>query len=176
MRCINATRACGGYEDLGFPGFRIYASHNINQESILTTARKCTMPKRVQLPGTNFLPEDVLPIETSQEESNALSLRAFLYDYCVISPNPKLSRGFLSRLEALAYRQGLNSDLVKACQAVSFATPGKPLNRPQLVYKAAMFNQELLGSLARAIQDPIVANSIESRLIAMLLGLYQVIT
>ncbi|KAF2809790.1 putative C6 transcription factor [Mytilinidion resinicola] len=132
------------------------------------------MPKRVPLPGTDCLPEDILPVETSQTESNALSLRAFFYDYCIISTNPNLSRGFLSGLEMMAYRRGPKCDLVKACQAVSFATHGKPLNRPQLVHKAGVFYQELLGSLAKAIQDPASTSAAETKLIAMLLGIFQI--
>ena len=73
------------------------------------------MPKLVPLPGTDFYPEDALPLEISQAESNGLALRAFLYDYCIVSTNPHLSRGFLSGLEMLAYRRGPQSDIVKAC-------------------------------------------------------------
>jgi hypothetical protein len=132
------------------------------------------MPKRVPPPGTDFLPEDILRLETSQAESNALSLRAFFHDYCIISTHPNLSPGFLADLEMMAYRQGPKSDLVKACQAVSFATHGKPLNRPQLVHKVSLFYQELLGSLANVIQSAASANTVETKLIVILLGLYQV--
>jgi hypothetical protein len=64
---------------------------------------------------------------------------------------------------------------VKACQAVAFASHGKPLHRPQLVHKADMFYQELLGSLAKAIESPASADVTEIKLVAMLLGFYQVI-
>lgn len=74
----------------------------------------------------------------------------------------------------LAYRRGPKSDLVKACQAVAFATHGKPLNSPMLVHKASIFYQELIGSLAKALQNPILANDAETRFIAMLLGIYLV--
>jgi hypothetical protein len=94
------------------------------------------MPKRVPFPGTNILPEDKLPIETSQDESNWLSLRAFFYDYCIISSNPNLSRSYLPGLEMMTYHQETTSNLVRACQAVSFATHWKPLNRPKLLEKA----------------------------------------
>ncbi|KAF4633836.1 hypothetical protein G7Y89_g4268 [Cudoniella acicularis] len=175
MKCIKANRACGGYEDAGFSGFRLYEAYDANHSSSLTTtARKCTMPKRVPLPGTNFLPEDILPVETSQSESNCLSLRAFFYDYCIISTNPNLTRGYLSGLEKMAYHQGPESDLVKACQAVTFAAHGKPLDRPQLVFKASCFYQDLLGSLAKTIQNRAVSSTSETKFISMLLGLYQI--
>jgi len=75
----------------------------------------------------------------------------------------------------MSYRLGPKSNLVKAYQAVAFASHGKPLRRPQLVHKAEMFYQELLGSLARAIESPASADATEIKLVAMLLGLYQVI-
>lgn len=134
------------------------------------------MPKRVPLPGTDILPEDILPIETSQAESDTLSLRAFFYDYCITSTNRNLSRGYLSNLEMMAYRRGPKSELVKACQAVSFTAHGKPLNRPQLMHKASMFYQELLGFMAKTVQSPASAEAVETKCIAMLLGLYEVFT
>ena len=132
------------------------------------------MPIRVPIPGTDVLPEDIFPAETSQAESNGLALRAFFYDYCLVSSNQNLSQGFLSGLEMMAYRLGPRSDLVKACQAVAFTSHSKPLNRPQLLQKAQIFYQELLGSLAGAIESPASANAAESILVAMLLGIYQV--
>jgi hypothetical protein len=130
---------------------------------------------RVPIPGTDVLPSDTIPIETSQAESNELALRAFSYDYCIIPTNPTLSRGYLSGLEMMAHRLGPKSNLVKACQAVVLASHGKPLHRPQLVHKAEKFYQELLGSLARAIESPASADATETKLVAMLLGLYQVL-
>jgi hypothetical protein len=131
---------------------------------------------RVPIPGTNILPEDTIPVEISQAESNELALRAFFYDYCIVSSNSNISRGFLSGLERMAHHLGPKSYLVQACQAVSFASHGKPLHRPQFVKKAEMFYQNLLGSLARAIENPASANTGEIKLVAMLLGIYQVPT
>ncbi|KAE9380961.1 hypothetical protein N431DRAFT_323148 [Stipitochalara longipes BDJ] len=134
------------------------------------------MPKRVPFPGTNIPPEDILPVETSQDDSNELSLRAFFYDYCVASTNPNLSRSYIPGLEMMTYQQGPTSSLVRACQAVSFATHGKPLNRTKLVEKAGLFYQDLLGSLARAFESPNCVNAMETRYIVMLLGVYQMAT
>lgn len=177
MRCINANRACSGYEDGSLSAFRQYKARDINITPLFTSqARKCGMPKRLPFPGTDVLPVDTLPAETSQSESNSLALRAFFYDYCIASTNSNLSRGFLSSLEVMAYRLGPKSDLAKACQAIAFASHGKPLNRPQLVQKAETFHQELLGSFAKAIEAPIYADAAESKLVALLLGIYQVST
>jgi len=67
-----------------------------------------------------------------------------------------------------------SSSLAKACEAVSFASHGKPLGRPIFTGKAALFYQELLGLLAAAIENPESADTRESQRIAMMLGLYQV--
>jgi hypothetical protein len=125
-------------------------------------------------PGTGGVPEAVLPDGSSDTESNSLAFRAFLYDFCIIPTDTYMSRGYLSGLEVMARRSGPDSNLVKVCQAVSFAIHGKPLHRPEMVHKAATLYQELLGSLAKTIQDPDVANTTESKLVVMLLGLYQV--
>jgi hypothetical protein len=136
-------------------------------------ARKCTLPKRILVAG-GILPRDALPKEISVAESNGLSLRAFVYDYCLASTNENLSQGFLSGVERMILRLGPRSDLAKACQAVAFAGHGKPLNRPQLIRKGELLYHELLGSLARAIEFPYQVNFAEAKLVALLLGLYQV--
>lgn len=175
MRCIKARRVCHGYEHGASSAFRQYEVGSSNQSlSFPSSARKCSLPKRVPNPGTVVVPEDTIPVETSEEESNWFAFRAFLYDFCLVSTNSNLSRGYLSELEMMAHRLGPNSDLVKACQAVGFASRGKPLHRPQLMHKAERFYHELLGSLARAIEDPSSVNIAESKLVSMLLGLYQV--
>ncbi|KAI0123202.1 hypothetical protein BJ170DRAFT_641192 [Xylariales sp. AK1849] len=177
MRCVKAKRACGGYEELASSTFRHYVSQGAEQSStFVSTARKCSLPIRTAIPGTNILPEDTIPAEVTHAQSNALAQRAFFYDYCIDSANANLSQGFLSGLEVMARRLQPKSALTKACQAVSFASHGKPLRRPQLIQKAALFYQELLGALADTIDNPAVVNSREPRLIAMLLGLYQIIT
>ena len=175
MRCIKANRACGGYEHSTSTAFRQYGAQSPNDSwSLPSLARKCSLPIRIPIPGTDILPEDTIPSEVPQEQSNLLALRAFFYDYCTVSTNKNLSRDYLSGLEKLALRRGPKSDLVKACQAVGFASHGKPLRRPRLVRKAEIFNQELLGSMAKAIENPASTNHAEVRLVAMLLGLFQV--
>lgn len=175
MRCLNAHRACGGYEDAS--AFRRHEARRSDQPlAFESTARKCSLPKRLPVPGTNILPTENLPAEISEAESDQLALRAFFYDYCITPTNRNLSRGFLSGLEKMAHRLGPTSDLAKACQAVGFGSHGKPLHRPKLVDKAERIYHELLGSLARAIDSPALVDVTEARLVAQLLGLYQVFT
>lgn len=132
------------------------------------------LPKRVPIPGTDLFLSDVGPAETPMKKSYEFALRAFFYDFCIPQTNGKLSRGFLSGLEAMAYRLGPESNLAKACQAVSFFSHAKPLNRPHMHERAERLHQELLGSLARAIEEPTLVASLETRYIALLLGLYEV--
>ncbi len=178
MRCIKANRTCRGYEDSVLSAFQQYGTQSSSQSSsspsFTATPLKCSLPKRVPIPGTDILPEDQLPAEVTEEESDVLALRAFVYDSCIVSTNQNLSGGFLSGLEKMAQQLGPKSNLVKACQAVAYANHGKPLNRPQLVDRAKLIYQELLGSFARAMESPASVNSRESKFIAMILGLYQV--
>ena len=118
--------------------------------------------------------EDAKPREVSDEKVEEFALRAFFYDYCIISTNHSISRGYLSGLESMLNRLGWQSDLAKACRVVAFATHGIKLARPRLARKAEMFYDDLLGSLVKAIQDPAFVNTSESLTIAMLLGLYEV--
>ena len=120
------------------------------------------------------MPEDGLPVETSDEKVEEFALRAFLYDYCIVSTNRSLSRGYLNGLELMLHRLGWQSDLAKACKAVAFADHGIKLRRPGLVRKAEVSYHDLLGPLAKAIQNSAFVNTAESLMIAMLLGLYEV--
>ncbi|KAF2228418.1 hypothetical protein EV356DRAFT_538131 [Viridothelium virens] len=138
-------------------------------------ARKCSLPVRPSVTDTGLSSEDGRPKEISEEKVEELALRAFIYDYCVVSMNHNLSRGFLDGLELMLHRLGLHSDLAKACMAVSFASHGIKLCRPSLTEKAETMYHELLVSLAKALENPSVANSAESLMITTILGLYEMI-
>lgn len=137
-------------------------------------ARKCRLPVRVSGPGTDIVPEDSLPQEVSDEEVEEFALRAFFYDYCIVSMNHSLSRGYLDGLELMLHHLGWQSDLAKACKVVALANHGIKLHRPGLAQKAEISYHNLLGSLAKAIKNPAFVNTAESLMIAMLLGLYEV--
>ncbi|KAK0105409.1 hypothetical protein ONS96_004799 [Cadophora gregata f. sp. sojae] len=141
----------------------------------VSTARKCTLPKRLPIPGTDIIPEDTIPTEVTMDESNALALRAFYYDFCIIPTNINLSRGYLAGLETMVNRLGPKSDLAKVCQAVACASHGKPERRPQIVHRAETSYHHLLGSLAKKLENPSTERFAETRLLAMLLGLYQIV-
>lgn len=178
MRCIKANRTCSGYEVHGTAQFRQYGPQDKSQVTTFSSiARKCTLPKRAPIPGTeDALPDDRIPVETTDAQSNMFSLRAFCYDFCVVPTNTHLSQGFLPRIERMVQVLGPKSDLAKACQAVSFVSHADLLNRPAIKGKSAAFYQELLGSLARAIENSATEPTMEAKSIAMLLGLYQIMT
>ena len=169
-----AKRTCGGYEDDANLIFRRYEVQDGNTLPFKSMARKCSLPVRVSHPGTDILPEDGKPKEVSDEKFEEFALRAFFYDYCIVSMNHSISRGYLDGLELMLHHLGLQSDLAKACKVVAFASHGIKLRRPVLTRKAEIMYHDLLGSLARAIENPAFANTAESLIIVMLLGLYEV--
>lgn len=97
-----------------------------------------------------------------------------MYDFCITPVNRDLSHGFLSNVEAMIDRLGPDSNLAKSCKAVSFAMHGRALHRPHIVKRAEALYHELLGALAQAIENPMLGENAESRLVAMMLGLYEV--
>jgi hypothetical protein len=174
MRCINANRTCGGYADSDNLIFRQFEKGDGAPVPLWKSlARKCTLPARRQLPGSSVIPDDISPKEVPEEKVEEFALGAFFYDYPIVSTNREISRGYLDGLERMLRSLGLQSDLAKACKVVAFANHGIKLRRPRLVNKAEVLYQDLLGSLARAIEDSRFANSSESLMIAMLLGLYE---
>jgi hypothetical protein len=175
MRCINANRTCSGYENSDKLVFRQYEAQDGTSSTPHSIARKCSLPPRVPDPITNIIPEDICPKEVRPEQVEEFALGAFFYDYPNVSTNHHLSRGYLAGLESMLYQLGQQSDLAKACRVVAFANHGLKLRRPGLTRKAEVLYNDLLGSLARAIENPAFANSVELLMIAMLLGLYEVL-
>ncbi|EED12122.1 C6 transcription factor, putative [Talaromyces stipitatus ATCC 10500] len=138
-------------------------------------ARRCSLSPRVPVPGTDTIPDDAPPNEIPDHLIEELALRAFFHDYCVIPVNPALSRGFLARLEPMVHRLGLQSPVANACKAVAFACHGLKLSRPFLTQKAETLYHELLGFLARSIQNCAATAGPEMFVIAILMGLYEMI-
>ncbi|KAL2867803.1 putative C6 transcription factor [Aspergillus lucknowensis] len=138
-------------------------------------ARKCTLSARVPLPGSNIVPPDTVPEDMTRDMIEKVVLGAFFHDYCLVPPNAAYFRGFLGGLEPMVRRLGLQSQVSRACCAVAFANHGLKLNRPLLVRKAEMLYYDLLKSLAHAIECPEVANREEIAVMAILLGLYEMI-
>lgn len=180
MRCIAAKRTCGGYDQ----GTRLRI-HQYDQEKKTKTRffrnpfslipRKCSLPVREPVGDSGVMPEDILPIEISDEKSDEYALRAFFYEYRLVSTDQAASRGFLSGLERTLQRLGSESNLAQACRLVAGATYGIKLRRPVLTFQSYQRYHELLASLSIALHQSVpAASKDESILVAMLLGLYEV--
>lgn len=166
-----------GYESHGSYSFRPLVAHQVmttTEQSTPSLARKCSMPIRVPNPITGVLPPDVGPTEITAEKSNELALRALLYDLCHVSTNRSMSRSYMPHLEAMALGDRPNSQLVKACHAVSFGSHAKYLNRPRLRQLAEDSYQDVLELFWQELQDPNATKSVQTRTITTLLGLYEV--
>lgn len=175
MRCTTAKRTCGGYEDSN----NFIVQHSDGQSGLTqfrSIARKCSLPIQDRPLNTGASIGSDVPKEVSEEASDRLALSAFFHDYCIVSTNPALSRGFLSGLEKTLHRLGFDSDLAKACKLVAFANHGITLNRPTLSHRAEAMYPDLVATLKVLIQNSTSsAVSDEAVLIAMLLGLYEVV-
>ncbi|KAF5863432.1 hypothetical protein ETB97_010063 [Aspergillus alliaceus] len=98
------------------------------QPPLGSLARKCSLPARDPAPGTDALPDDAHPKEVTGEVVEESGLRAFFYDYCVVSTHRSLSRGFFHKLGGMVRFTGFRSDLAKACKVVEFGGHGLKLN------------------------------------------------
>lgn len=178
MRCTKANRTCGGYEDNDKHVFRRFGQGNGVLIPLESMARKCSLPPRLPVPGTNVMADDADPPEVTEAQIEDFALRAFFYDYPVLSNNRALSRGYLDGLESMVQRLGLQSDLARACKVVAFAAHGIKLCRRRLMERAEAMYSSLLGSLARSIEAATGAKgekSSELLMIAVLLGIYEVL-
>lgn len=122
------------------------------------------------------LPPDACPKEVKVERADQYALQAFFHEYCIPSSNTNISPGFLRSLEQKFYEVVPDSMLKIACQAVAYASCGISLNRPLLSHRAVVLYQGVLSRFAVAIHDPGSIEREESLCVAMLLGLYEVIT
>jgi hypothetical protein len=105
-------------------------------------------------------------------EQRALS--TFLDDYCVVSKDRSLSRGYLDDLEWLLASAGPSSDITKAVRIASFVSLGNKIGEPYLLHRANMMYSELLCSFQITMSRETTSNTIESLTTAVLLGLYEV--
>ncbi|KAJ5538369.1 hypothetical protein N7494_007848 [Penicillium frequentans] len=178
LRCLKAGRTCRGYEDTGSVIFRQHENQSDSQPqskpAFKSMARKCSLAAREPVPGTDILPDDGPPKEVTQNRIKELALQAFFYDYTDVSVNSSISGGFLGGLEPIVQDLGLDSHVANACKAAAFASNGLKLRRQFLIQQAETLYHELLGYLASSMQTP-AASSHETLIIAILLGLYQMV-
>jgi len=184
MRCINGKRTCGGYAEpsalIFRPGYSpnsgldLYSDDSSKSQPVASLARKCTLAKRMPIPGTDIYPPDVPPKEISPDFFNEYAVRTFLWDFCIQPTTLADARGLFRGLEPILLRQGLNCMVGKAAMAVAGEHHRTVLNREYLGMRGHNNYVEVVGYLAKAIQNPRTAKSPETLLIATLLGLYEV--
>ena len=166
--CLKAKRECTGYKDDTELIFRRYNK----------TAKKQPLDQPVAKSGPrdiwNSIEDLDLDFDNAQLEQRALA--KFLSDYCVVSSNRSLSRGYLNGLESLLSYAGPTSDIAQACKMMAFACYGKPSTDMALGYraKAKLLYPGLLRSFTKTISDPANLSTVETLMTAVVLGLYEV--
>jgi hypothetical protein len=99
---------------------------------------------------------------------------AFFDDYCVVSSNQNLSRGYLHGLRTLVFEAGLSSEVAQACTIMSLANLGKKHGNATYIKRAEDLYSSLLPSFRLRISNETRFTTVESFITATLLGLYEV--
>ncbi|KIX07377.1 uncharacterized protein Z518_02030 [Rhinocladiella mackenziei CBS 650.93] len=171
-QCLKSKRACLGYDEAPGYVFRHYVG-------LRTAEERKSSPQSESTPAVG----NIAPSEWDNESSNfddarleEGALEAFFNDYCITSRNPTLSRGFLDGLQLLIAHAGPSSDMAKAARIVSLAGIGNKLGRSSLLRRTRYIYGDLLHSFQATISHRDQANTVESLMTAVLLGLYEIIT
>jgi hypothetical protein len=98
----------------------------------------------------------------------------FFDDYCILSSNRNVSRGYLHGLPAMVSKADLNSELVQACTLIALANLGSKLGNAAYRHRAESLYSSLLRSFRLSISNQAVFTTVESLITATLLGLYEV--
>lgn len=116
-----------------------------------------------------------LPISDISVTEDAVGF--FLNQYVVCSTDPRVTRGFLDGLPALLASAHPSSDLVQAVEIVAWTSLGNQLTRPNLLARARRQYVSLLGSFQFLLQScQLHAPTVEALVIAILLGLYEIVS
>jgi len=99
---------------------------------------------------------------------------AFFNDYCIVSSNRGLSRGYLHGLRTMIANAGPSSELAQACTIIALANLGGKLGYNIYVNRARSLYSLLLQSFRLSISNEAVFTTVESLITAALLGLYEV--
>jgi hypothetical protein len=99
---------------------------------------------------------------------------AFFNDYCIVSSNRDLSRGYLHGLQPMITKAGPSSELLQACTIIALTSLGKKLGNAVFVNRAKGLYSLLLQSFRLSISNEAIFTTVESLFTAALLGLYEV--
>lgn len=111
-------------------------------------------------------------LDWSDIEHNARLM--FFNDYCIVSSNRSLSRGYLHGLRVMISKADPNSELVQACTLIALANLGNKLGTIRYRQRAESIYSSLLRSFRLSISNEAVFTTVESLITATLLGLYEV--
>ena len=161
---------CPGYQDEATLFFRPYCREDDRHSSPKRTKQLCDC--QIQYPTP---PPEVLQLHAlSSSEIERSALAAFIDDYCIVSKNESLSRGYLHGLESLLTNTGPSSDIAKAARTTAFASLGSKAGDPDILHRAHELYLDLLNSFQITMSEAATSNTVEALTTAVLLGLYEV--
>ncbi|KAL7928952.1 hypothetical protein V8C35DRAFT_316916 [Trichoderma chlorosporum] len=165
LRCSRARRTCPGYEpkkDLKFINYSGKVDLSVLDQP---------SSKLLSQPASFYQTET---IDWFHIENSARLL--FFNDYCIISSNRSMSRGYLHGLQAMIAKADPNSELVQACTLAALANLGNKSGNLMHKQRAESLYSSLLRSFRLSISNEAVFTTVESLITAALLGLYEIIS
>lgn len=169
QRCMKAKTMCPGYLDDADLTFRSHYGElndcSSSQSTVQPWSQKYS-PTLSQGPlGHHF-------INNPEVEQRALA--TFLDDYCIVSKDKSVSRGYLEDLESLLVNARPSTDLARAVKIVALASLGNKLDDQNLALQAHLIYSNLLCSFQVTLATTTTSNAFETLNTAILLGLYEV--
>ena len=104
----------------------------------------------------------------------SLALDIFFREFCVLSTDRHISRGFLHSFQDLIAQQDKSLDMTQAAKAVGLAAVGNRLQRRSLIRTSEQWYSAVLYSFQRTITGSGTACTQQSLATAALLGIYEV--
>lgn len=170
MRCKKSKLTCLGYKDETELVFR-HHYRQIVEHSPPEEPLRHSNPQTKSSITSPSSPEQHVS-DNSDYELHALA--AFLEDYCIVSKNRMLSRGYLEDLRPLLASAEPSSNIQKAAKIVALASLGNKSGEERLTHQASLLYSDLLHSFQMTVSNSDTSNAAESLTTAVLLGLYEV--
>ncbi|KAK6542745.1 hypothetical protein TWF694_006686 [Orbilia ellipsospora] len=182
-RCVKAGRNCPGYAsetDIIFRNSNV-ASSSTSASARMTAAFTDIRYSQVIDTGSQvdynhcFLSiRQLQSLTKSQVELFAIN--SFLYNYTLIPKDSHLSRGFLSGIPSLIENENGVSNISKAARIVIYASLKNTEHGSYFAHLASIWYLDLLQSFQASMANLSAKNTIESVTIAIILGLYEMIS
>lgn len=161
-RCVKSKIVCPGY--LTEPGY-VFRNATATPIGHFSVGSEVKAGPRHPRPITLMSADDQLVND---------SVNSFYDDYVVVSANPAVSRGFLDGIQHLIRFAGESSDVAQAARVVALGGVANRLGRLDLLNRSRSMYGTLLRSFQKTLLDPRTSNTMESLMIATLLGIYEV--